>query len=493
MATILNNKKSSGGSPYAYYTVTANASNRTISGVTVSGTVTSKLASSSSSLGTGATMGLNAYITLNGVEYGPIELKSTSTSWSGTTKHDKNYSYTIPINDVLQTSIPVKFRVSRTGSAEGNYTKGAALSSTSCSNVTFDHAQAQSVFNSVTFDKTDTAFTFSATQYGLYDVLEIKYDSTVIKTINGAVSGTQYTFDSTEQTTLNNLFGASDTTKTLTATLTTYVSNGGTNLGSTDKTGDIKLPDYTPIITFESNTATDDYSAYKNNDSDVIKGISTVGITTTMSSNYDNTYASATCNGTVGSINGTTITFSNLTQKDSYLITVTDSRGVVSTLTIDGSSYNSTIKTVQYTIGNVLAEVVRESPTSDEATVEVSIDYYDGTDLKTSALLTPNYVFKYTESGGSEVTVNASSFSNNKYTITGLDYTKSISWSVTGTDKIGRALNSDSGIVSVGLPAWNVYNKDNINKMHINGDLIVDNAIYINGVKTLTYDVVDEW
>ena len=53
MATILNNKKSSGGSPYCYYTVTATVSNRTANGATISGNIAAHLASSGSSLGTG--------------------------------------------------------------------------------------------------------------------------------------------------------------------------------------------------------------------------------------------------------------------------------------------------------------------------------------------------------------------------------------------------------------------------------------------------------
>ena len=488
MATILDSKKSSAGSPCAFYTVEATTSNRTLTGVTVSGTITSWLQYSSSSLGTGSTMGLNAYITLNGKEFGPIELKSTSTSWSGTSKHTKSFSYTVPVSNVLQTSMAIKFRVSRTGSAANDYSKSCALSTTDCSSLSFEQAKAQSVFNSITFDKTNTAFTFNATQYGLYDVLTIKYGSTVIKTINGAVSGTEYTFNSSEQNTLNSKFGSTTKEIELIATLTTYVAESGDNLGSTDKTGNIKLPDYVPIITFQSNTAIDDYNAYKNNETDVIKGISKVGITISMSSHYGNAYKSATCNGVAGTINGTTITFENITQSDTYTINVTDSRDKISSLTIDGSSYNSTIKTIQYSTGSVNVEVVRTSPTSDEAIATVTLNVYDGSDFDSSKLLTPSYVFKYTQEGGNEITVNSSSFSNNKYTITGLDYKKSVSYSITGSDKIGRALNSDSGTLSMGLPAWNAYSKDNINKMHINGDLIVDDAIYINGIKTIWYE-----
>ena len=43
MAKILSNKKSTGGSPYAYYSVEATSSNRSTSSVDITITVTSNL------------------------------------------------------------------------------------------------------------------------------------------------------------------------------------------------------------------------------------------------------------------------------------------------------------------------------------------------------------------------------------------------------------------------------------------------------------------
>lgn len=136
MVTILNETKSSGGSPYAYYQVNATASDRTTNSVKVNVQVIGRLSSSGASLGTGSTMGLIGYITLYGTEYS-ITLKSTSENWSGTTKHTSSREITVPnIPSTLEQLTNIKFRVSRTGSAANDYTRGAAMSSKTCSNLT---------------------------------------------------------------------------------------------------------------------------------------------------------------------------------------------------------------------------------------------------------------------------------------------------------------------------------------------------------------------
>lgn len=135
MATILSETKSTGGSPYAYYTVNATASDRTATTVKVKVDIIGRLSSSSAVLGTGSTMGLIGYITLHGTEHS-ITLKTTSEKWSGTTKHTKSATFTIEDLEGSQSQLTnIKFRVSRTGSAANDYTKGAAMSSKNCSNL----------------------------------------------------------------------------------------------------------------------------------------------------------------------------------------------------------------------------------------------------------------------------------------------------------------------------------------------------------------------
>ena len=135
MATILSETKSTGGSPYAYYTVNATASDRTATTVKVKVDITGRLSSSGAVLGSGGTMGLIGYITLHGTEHS-ITLKTTSEKWSGTTKHTKSATFTIEDLEGSQSQLTnIKFRVSRTGSAANDYTKGAAMSSKNCSNL----------------------------------------------------------------------------------------------------------------------------------------------------------------------------------------------------------------------------------------------------------------------------------------------------------------------------------------------------------------------
>ena len=128
MATILNEKKSDGGSPYIFYTIDASVSNRKVNSIDVSYTVTSHLQYSSSSLNTGK---LTSYITLNGTEYA-LTLKTSSQHWSGTTRHTSSNKVTVTGLSSSQTALDnIKFRVTR----ESGGTSGR-LGSTSCSNLT---------------------------------------------------------------------------------------------------------------------------------------------------------------------------------------------------------------------------------------------------------------------------------------------------------------------------------------------------------------------
>ena len=128
MATILNEKKSDGGSPYIFYTIDASVSNRKVNSIDVSYTVTSHLQYSSSNLNTGT---LTSYITLNGTEYA-LTLKTSSQHWSGTTRHTSSNKVTVTGLSSSQTALDnIKFRVTR----ESGGTSGR-LGSTSCSNLT---------------------------------------------------------------------------------------------------------------------------------------------------------------------------------------------------------------------------------------------------------------------------------------------------------------------------------------------------------------------
>lgn len=90
MATIISSKKSTVGSPYCYYTLTMTYSSRTTSTVKVSWELTARLAESSSYMG----YSLTAYVYAGGY-YQAKTLKSSSSSWSGTSAHTISGSFTV--------------------------------------------------------------------------------------------------------------------------------------------------------------------------------------------------------------------------------------------------------------------------------------------------------------------------------------------------------------------------------------------------------------
>lgn len=178
--TVLSSKQSTGGSPYAIYTVKVTPSNRTSSTVDVLVEVTSKLKSSQAYLGTGQSFGLLGYITLNGKEQSSITLKATNVSWSGTTSHTASKTFTLTGLAGSQTTISnVKFRVSRTGTAANDYTKSAALSSTNCSNFTIAKGtlDAPILSTSVTqYDNVSAILSFNSTNNIPINRLQVTYE-----------------------------------------------------------------------------------------------------------------------------------------------------------------------------------------------------------------------------------------------------------------------------------------------------------------------------
>ncbi|MDO4745434.1 MAG: hypothetical protein Q4B18_02640 [Bacillota bacterium] len=141
MATILSSKKSTYGSPYAYYTVSVTASNRTPTSVKLTVKATGKLQYSSSFLGTGNGYGLTAGIYVGG-SWHTWTLKKESTSWSGTSSHSASTSFTVSVSPGTS-SLSAKFRCYRTSGA-GN---AAQLNSTSCSSISI--ANVTSTYSSV--------------------------------------------------------------------------------------------------------------------------------------------------------------------------------------------------------------------------------------------------------------------------------------------------------------------------------------------------------
>lgn len=129
MATILSSKKSSVGSPYAYYTVAATTSSRTPLSALVTVKITTKLAFSASFFGTGKGLQAGLYV---GGSWHTVTVKTTSSSWSGTSAHTADMSFRVSGLSASTSALTgIKFRVLRTDST-GSACK---LNETSCSNI----------------------------------------------------------------------------------------------------------------------------------------------------------------------------------------------------------------------------------------------------------------------------------------------------------------------------------------------------------------------
>ena len=130
METILNECQSTYGSPYAFYTVSVECSNRTATTTYINVRVVSHLQYSGSSFGTGYT--LNAGISFDGGNsWNNFNIKSSSQIWSGTTNHTTTQGFTISTSASITSLTNVQFRVLR-----GESGNSCRLNATACSNIT---------------------------------------------------------------------------------------------------------------------------------------------------------------------------------------------------------------------------------------------------------------------------------------------------------------------------------------------------------------------
>ena len=250
--TILNNKQSSNGSPYSFYTVEVTPSGRTANTVNLAITVKSHLQYSESVQGTGIT--LTGYLKISGVSY-EIPLKSRTETWSGTTVHTASKNITVTGLSASATSI-----TGVTFSVVNAYDNSSSLSDTSCSNITIP------VGNSL------SGLILGNTSIFIGDSISSKIDSVVSSNTHKivATSGSNsYTMVSGKSGGNLDLefsvsrfapwFDTSSKTLDVTLTLTTY-NSGGTSLGSVKRditiimTGDVGKPS-TPTAAISEETA----------------------------------------------------------------------------------------------------------------------------------------------------------------------------------------------------------------------------------------------
>lgn len=130
-ATLVSAKKSTTGSPYAFYTFSYSVGTRTATSVNITFTCSGYLQYSNSKLGTGTGYGLVAGVYVGGA-WRTWTLKSDSTSWTGTTSHSASATFTITGLSNTTTSLTgIQVRVLRSVTSN----TPASLSATSVGNI----------------------------------------------------------------------------------------------------------------------------------------------------------------------------------------------------------------------------------------------------------------------------------------------------------------------------------------------------------------------
>lgn len=149
--TLLNNKRSDGGAPLFYYTVTAKTTNRTETSVKVNVTITASLGSSTSYFGYGYSLAASLYI---GGAWHNVTLKTTKDWWEGKTAHSTNLAVTVTGLSATTTALTgIKFKAYRPDGVGGT---AGILSETACSNLAVSQYSAA----------TASGYYLSASSYG---------------------------------------------------------------------------------------------------------------------------------------------------------------------------------------------------------------------------------------------------------------------------------------------------------------------------------------
>ena len=254
--TLISSKKSSSGSPYAYYTMTASASNRTANSVKITITAKGHLQYAESSLGTGHTLVAGVYCDGS---WHTATLKSSSSSWSGTSSHSKTWSFTVNVS-ASATSVKIsQVRVLNTGSgsqSQLNATKvNKAISFSAYSVATVPKITEQSaVLNTgnqlhITLNPQSTAYAHTLSfSFGSYTETIATSSKNTSFTYTLSDSLTEYITDSSEDT----------------ATITCKTYNGTTLVGTKTDTVILEVPSYTvpkPTITVVNESGYDFFLA----------------------------------------------------------------------------------------------------------------------------------------------------------------------------------------------------------------------------------------
>ena len=393
----------------------------------------------------------------------------------------ENVSITIPNNgnyvEVASTSKTIRHD---DDGKKDNMSIGFALSNSSgvtgfnvsatYSTASLDRILRVSVLNSVDINLNNNTITPYITKYSssFYDVL-VLYSGNSSFYINGVANGVSVALNQEQLNIIYNIIGTGENA-TLTCYLTTY--SGSTSLGNSNTQPSVAtLPNYSLTLTKSCVDNISTYNTYKNNSTDLIANLSQPRLTFSASSTSGSTYGRSidyTVNGAAAS---SPAIYTNYTG-GSFTIIASDGR--------KSTSWTSSNALIAYQKPTINCSVTRPSPTGTTANVTITGKYYNGTGLKTSALLNKVLRFVYKEHGGTERTITSFTYnetpdSNNMIsftattTLTNLSYQKSVSYSATIIDRIGISADYIDNLEQ-GVPAWNAYLDSNYtNHFNVNG------------------------
>lgn len=320
-----------------------------------------------------------------------------------------------------------------------------------------------------------------------YDCLVIKDGNTTLMTLDGVTHNTAKSLTSAQITSVFNAIGTA-TSKTFTCYIATYSSNAKTTLigNSTSVNLVATLPTYTISATASVEDTVTAYNTYKgsgNQNKIYIANLSKPKFTLSSTSSTGSYYGRSVTYKSGGTAITSPYTDNSYTGQ-SYTITATDGRKTA-TATISPAMTH-----IPYFRPTLNVSVTRPTPTGNTVKVDISGSYYDGNGL--TNLATATATLKYTEAGGTQQTTTitlTTSTSNHKTSFTGsttltsMNYQKSVTWSVTLSDRI-VVTTTNSGTLPQGLPVWNAYRKNDENYFHVNGDAKVTSDLIVGSIKT---------
>lgn len=246
--------------------------------------------------------------------------------------------------------------------------------------------------------------------------------------------------------TLHNQISGPSGTGTL--TLTTY--NNGTSIGTS--TGTLTLsanPDTaSPTITGTVKDTNAKTIALTGSDTKIVKGLSTVQISTTTTTKYSAGVKARYVNGTA--FTGTSTTIQNATSS-TYTIKVTDNRNLSSPDTVIGSASNL----INYVPLTLNATFERNQPTDGKVNLRYSGSYFKGSIGNTTNTLTLQYKTSSESTWHSLTpTINDDNTYSGSLQLPGTyDYREAFTFQIKASDAYYKDANNNAIVVSQGITA----------------------------------------